>query len=493
MENIKTVPSTEKSLVVESISEIKIPTENVIKKKSKKDREKIRKLLIETFDTPSLKAIVKTILTPHLTLKVIFLIFVVGLSSYVSYLVVQSIMDYLNYGVSTTSRTFYETPTLFPKTTFCNLNMYQTEYAFKKAAYDFSVLSNEERKKLGHDLDDILFDCYFNVEVCDSTDFIWSWDDFYGNCFTFNTGLDSNQNKTVLKESNMPGFFYGLQLTFYVNVFEELLFQTYQLGPVINYLGAVIRVGNSSYETLYSYGGGILVSAGSVTNIVVSREFNSMLPKPYSNCEIDSSSPKFIKGMDLYNLILESNYEYTQQLCFSQCYQKYIIQKYNCSFLLIPSLFNVSKCQMNYSINIWYSGEILDSKFINENCISSCPLECDQTLYETTTSYSLSNGYLYVPSLQSNLNLSGDFINRTLDSTMARESIVQVNIFYDRLLYTLTEESPQWDAVSLLGSIGGNLGLFLGVSFFSLCEIVEVIVEIFFVFKQRKINVHPVE
>jgi hypothetical protein len=41
------------------------------------------------------------------------------------------------------------------------------------------------------------------------------------------------------------------------------------------------------------------------------------------------------------------------------------------------------------------------------------------------------------------------------------------------------------DLVSLLASIGGNLGLFLGMSVFSLAEIVEVIIEIVFVLKKR--------
>jgi hypothetical protein len=34
--------------------------------------------------------------------------------------------------------------------------------------------------------------------------------------------------------------------------------------------------------------------------------------------------------------------------------------------------------------------------------------------------------------------------------------------------------------VALLASIGGNLGLFLGLSVFSLCEMIEVTMEIFF-------------
>jgi len=61
----------------------------------------------------------------------------------------------------------------------------------------------------------------------------------------------------------------------------------------------------------------------------VEREFKSILPKPYSNCEIDSLSPKFRPGWDLYNLVGQSKYIYSQQLCFSQCLQKYFIEKYN--------------------------------------------------------------------------------------------------------------------------------------------------------------------
>jgi hypothetical protein len=44
------------------------------------------------------------------------------------------------------------------------------------------------------------------------------------------------------------------------------------------------------------------------------------------------------------------------------------------------------------------------------------------------------------------------------------------------------------DGVYLLGSIGGNLGLFLGISVFSICEVVQVVIEIIFVFKQQKIT-----
>jgi hypothetical protein len=80
--------------------------------------------------------------------------------------------------------------------------------------------------------------------------------------------------------------------------------------------------------------------------------------------------------------------------------------------------------------------------------------------------------------ISTNLNLASDFVSRTLDSQTVAESIVDVNTFYESLSYTFTTESPQMDAVVLFGAIGGNLGLFLGVSVFSVCEVFEVLIEI---------------
>ena len=103
-------------------------------------------------------------------------------------------------------------------------------------------------------------------------------------------------------------------------------------------IGAVIRIGNSSYKIYDSNSDGILLSPGLKTNMVVEREFKSILPKPYSNCEIDSNDSTQ-SNLEFYNLIDQSGYEYTRQLCFIQCYQNFIIKKYNCSHPSLLSLF----------------------------------------------------------------------------------------------------------------------------------------------------------
>ena len=63
---------------------------------------------------------------------------------------------------------------------------------------------------------------------------------------------------------------------------------------------------------------------------------------------------------------------------------------------------------------------------------------------------------------------------------------MSVNIFYESLSYMESTESPKMNIVSLLASMGGNLSLFLGVSVFTLAEIVEVVIEIYFIVKRMK-------
>ena len=102
------------------------------------------------------------------------------------------------------------------------------------------------------------------------------------------------------------------------------------------------------------------------------------------------------------------------------------------------------------------------------------------TLYKTSTYSFHLIGENYVKIIKERKNLVSDFVNRTLDTLTAKESVVKVNIFYDSLSYNELTESPQMTLVTLLASMGVNLGLFLGVSFFSICEIVEFSLEIYF-------------
>ena len=105
--------------------------ESGIHTKVSKNQNNLFKLLRETLDNSVAHAIIKLIETPILSLKAFLFVCVILSSGLCSYLIIELIMSFLSFGVSTTYRTLYETPTLFPKITFCNLNPFTTKYAME--------------------------------------------------------------------------------------------------------------------------------------------------------------------------------------------------------------------------------------------------------------------------------------------------------------------------------------------------------------------------
>ena len=358
-------------------------TSYFLKRQKQEKKEAIKTLLIEVLYNSLFQAIIKIYHTPHLALKLFLSIFVVCSSGMASFLSIKSIMTYFAYGVSATSRTINEAPAIFPKITFCNSNPLATEYSLKfvnmsRIYENFVNITNEDEEKIGHDLKDILISCYFNANPCYSSDFIRSYDSLYGNCYTFNSGLDSNRSKVALKQTNVAGWFFGLRLTFYIGIHESLLNFTDRLG-------AVIRIENSSYSTDDSHGGGTFVSPGEETFIAIERELQSMLPKPYSNCEIELNSPPFKVDLEFYNLIRKSSYAYSQQLCLLQCMHKYSIDMLKCSIPFGISLYNYSLCDL-IEFEIIESYFVVNSMELYRKCLSLCPFECYRRLYKTSLS-----------------------------------------------------------------------------------------------------------
>jgi hypothetical protein len=304
-------------------------------KKDKKDEEKGQKekyeslmdLLKEHLTNEFYSAILIVCEAEHLVLKIfltLFTLVALGLSAYTT---IELIMSYLQYDVITTSRTIYETPSVFPKVTFCNLNPFTTlnSLSYVNQLFSDSMLTNlsylsksyavapinlgiqglisqkssETKKALGHSLDDVLIGCKFNYLACTSADFSWEYDKNYGNCYSFNSGSNSSGQKVDLKMSSLAGFSYGLQLDLYVNFHENLtLFNSLYQG-----MGAIIRVDNVS--SIIDHGGdGIFASAGSVTNIALGRENKFTMKSPYSGCILDNDVTTPFDS-DIYNFSVE--------------------------------------------------------------------------------------------------------------------------------------------------------------------------------------------
>ena len=188
----------------------------------------LKNLLHDHLTNEMFTAIQEVVYTPHILLKLFLIVFLLGAYALAAYTTIDLLLDYLTYGVTVTVRSFYETPTKFPAVTICNLNPFTSEYGLsvlKKAnqqiqapidifnvndmnkyfpkyterrdfikavffsAMGFVAAMNDTEKKLiSHQFEDSLISCHFNYAECTSNDFVWSFDPFYGNCYTFNKG-----------------------------------------------------------------------------------------------------------------------------------------------------------------------------------------------------------------------------------------------------------------------------------------------------------------
>ena len=89
------------------------------------------------------------------------------------------------------------------------------------------------------------------------------------------------------------------------------------------------------------------------------------------------------------------------------------------------------------------------------DCDLQCELPpCTETVYSTSAS-----SQRVVPQP-----------NETADE-VSLEDYIEININYDAMRQTLVTESRAQTSASLLGNIGGQMGLFMGISFLSLIEV----------------------
>jgi hypothetical protein len=68
------------------------------------------------------------------------------------------------------------------------------------------------------------------------------------------------------------------------------------------------------------------------------------------------------------------------------------------------------------------------------------------------------------------------------------ENYVFFNVYYGNLQYTVIDQIAQMNGFDLISNIGGNLGLFIGISFLSFAELIELLVEILCIILGKKGN-----
>ena len=75
--------------------------------------------------------------------------------------------------------------------------------------------------------------------------------------------------------------------------------------------------------------------------------------------------------------------------------------------------------------------------------------------------------------------------NQSDFNTSLASNLVSIDVYYEKLAYTLIEEEPKITLEDLIGALGGHLHLFLGMSLMSFLELFEFILLIFLSMVQK--------
>ena len=436
------------------------------------------------------------------------------------WLIVGTFNQYFANKVTTTTRHVDERVSVFPSVTFCNMNPFSTAYAFDLIATanltsyvtDVSTgslrdnlraylalqehmsrtrngsLLTDAEKAMFAEPDMTLLLCQFNGKACLYRDLQRIFHPYYMNCLRFN----ANGSLTV----NTAGEQSQLSIALYAGLPDNLT-------ETVFYRGFNVFIQNASDDPFALSTRPVQVTPGFGAIFTPRRLFYTQSPYPFSECSVRDdntlTNKMLLVDRSLFDEVVRTGYAYAQQTCMSFCMQRLNARYCGCL-----------DASINYSLDYKYaacmSSETLtclsdlsdnftsDSSLINE-CYSLCPLECNRNFLVNSVNYyrfPYSDTYAYylkstvlanmANDTEQNLKAQKDFVDNF------GNNVVEFRLFYESLAYTSVEEEPKMSGEDLLGSLGGHLHLFLGMSLLSFAEIVELVVMFLalFVYEKRQ-------
>ncbi|XP_033116228.1 acid-sensing ion channel 5-like [Anneissia japonica] len=377
--------------------------------------------------------------------------------------VVERIIIYFQYNVNTEIKIENPEEVTFPAVTICNFNRYRrskiskteedyygcatilgiedlsgqfTQYIDKcgQLLNTTSFNVSEFTEKAGFDLDaETLWSCKFRGKTCDAKNFTSVITD-YGRCWTFNGASGSS-----LKQFQ-PGRNSGLQLM--INVAQYEYTETFELGgnleaglkflvhpqdtpPLVSTRGSAIGTGQHAFADVYVYE-------------------TDTLEEPWGQCKKDQK-------LNYYK-----TYSYVN--CVMECRFKHFAEQCGCK----PERYKgpARICDPRDTSCIV---KVLDR--INNNKLRcECYLDCKDISYETKLSYANIPSYSISNGTQEAYNESAEFL---------KDNVVMLDVYYPVITKQVYKQTKAMTFSALLSDIGGQLGLFVGVSIITVVEITE--------------------
>jgi hypothetical protein len=413
---------------------------------STEKKQKCKRKLKESLITLQLHGLPKIISSTDYVIKLMWSFSFLISFCICLYFLIQNVNTYLQYSTVNNIDFKSENSMVFPTIKICPI--YQTVKNYS--------------------LSDTLVICLFGQILNCSNEFYFKkyFDNFLNKyCYIFNHG----QNNTPLLKSTRPGPYHGLFITLFdglTNDPRQIIFENIEMSN-----GLHVFINSKSDRT----SSGFHIYPGKATLISISKKVVSKLSVPYNDC-IKDLNTYYAFNTALYDEITSSNYTYHQTDCLDYAFLKFN----NCSISYERQTENCIKGPKLKEITNKFFTYYSESKF--KTYLPLCPLECDSISYSVQLSQS------YYPSeeeskrILNNWNLMSKFPPNSSVQEV-KKTLYPLRFYFEELKYESISDQPKMDTWTLVSSFGGILGLFLGFSFLSLVDFIQIMIELICILK----------
>ncbi|XP_072180573.1 epithelial sodium channel subunit alpha-like [Diadema setosum] len=300
-------------------------------------------------------------------------------------------------------------------------------------------------KKFGHQAEDLILDCTYDWKPCGIENFTQFQHPVYGNCFTFN--LPDSETGMALRTS-LIGSKSGIHLTLFIEQFEYIGYFAGEAG---------VRVAIHPANTIpLPEENGFTISPGQQTSVALRVVEIKRKEWPYSKCLGDHVKENYgpFKGM-----------HYTSQFCLQQCYQRVLLEECDCQSALYATTEgkNATTCNITDSYQWRGSSGMAEKKWLKR----------------------IEEEELFLYNRLRDKSKKAENILTGLPET--RANVARLVVYYEQLNYESIQERPVYTPETLLGGLGGLMGLYIGISVITLAEIAVFCAEIirYFIRKLR--------
>ena len=327
-----------------------------------------------------------------------------------------------------------------------------------KELYGIQFLENkivdlESLEKIAIDEDEFLLKrlktCKFNYEKCNYTmDFEKLLVLYRSYCYRF--------NKHGRYKQRRAGSVYGFDVILFLNVSDTSQWSFFDIGDAVE----IIIQNPSEYPFVGE--DGIFGKVGHLSQIDIRKTEIRRLKSPYpSNCTNGENARLLYPG------------KYTSLNCMESCIAYASAKECKAAVFhnraLMPN--------PNGTLRFLNEKEVECYQRVEENIIASnfsscnCNLPCHETKFYKSASYSQWPATADLPFYKKVLSHSLGLNASSLPDEFVRRNFLRISISFSDMTYRRVTEEKQYTPEGIISDIGGQMGIWLGASMFSVFEL----------------------